>query len=123
MGSMTGFIHSMYVGKNSQIKMTSVDYVCNATIAAAWKRSLIDNDTILVYNCTDAKENSITWKESCEMSRKYFLKYVPYEKLIWYPQITLTSFYFKHIISLFFFQILPAIILDFFCLFSGKKAM
>lgn len=122
-GGMTGFIRSMYVGKNSAAKITPVDYIISATIASAWKRSTVLTEDLLIYNCTDAEENPLPWNKSFETAKPYFLQYPPLEKMIWYPKISFTSSLMYHKFSMFAFQIMPAICYDALRMLSGKKPM
>jgi alcohol-forming fatty acyl-CoA reductase len=123
-GAMTGFIRNMYSPKGIRIRCTPVDFVINATIASAWKRSVTtETNDVLFFNCTDVDENPTTWEKSIEMSRKLLLKYAPYKKIIWYPKITCTSSFTWHMISLLLFQLIPAFFLDGIRFLSGKKPM
>lgn len=122
-GGMTGMIRSIYVGDKSAAKATPVDYLANATIASAWKRSIDLRDEPLYYNCTDDKENTMLWNQSFKMVKEFFISCAPYENIMWYPNIAFTSNYTWHIISLVLFQIIPAIFLDAYRILAGKKAM
>lgn len=124
-GGMTGFIRTMYVGHKAVAKITPIDYVINATIASAWKCATTpkEDPRILFYNCTDAEENPYLWESGAVYGKKTFYEYAPLEKLIWYPKISYTSSYIWHMISLLLFQVIPAMILDFLKLMSGKKPL
>lgn len=122
-GIMSGFIRSMYASDGSGIKFSPADFVINATIASAWKRSTAPRDEFLVFNCTDAESHKIEWKESMKLAYPYFLKYAPYEKLVWFPNASITSSYVWHMISLVLFQLLPAVFADLILVLSGRKRM
>ena len=123
-GGMTGLVRSMYAGKDAVAKLTPADFLINATIVSAWKRSTVDKrEGILFYNCSDAKENPLLWSRSIEISEIFFPKYAPYEKLLWYPHINYTSSYLWHMISQFLFQLLPAVFFDLLRILSGDKPM
>ena len=123
-GAMTGFIRNMYSPPGIRVRCSPVDFVINATIASAWKRSTLkETDEVLFYNCTDADENPMTWQKSIEISRKYLLKYAPYKKIVWYPKITCTTIFNWHLVSLLLFQLIPAFLLDGVRFLSGKKPM
>lgn len=122
-GVMTGFIRSMYVANESTANITPVDFVINATISSAWKRTTIPRGEILMYNCADTDEHQLEWEDIFVIGKKYLHEYVPYEKLFWYPNISFTSKYFWHILSLYLFQLLPAIFFDTVRLISGGKTM
>lgn len=124
-GVMTGFVRSMYVANESTAHVTPVDFVINATIASAWKRSTTPkgDQRILIYNCADTDDHQLEWEDIFVIGKKYLNEYVPYEKLFWYPNISFTSNYFWHILSLYLFQLLPAMLFDTVRLISGSKTM
>jgi alcohol-forming fatty acyl-CoA reductase len=122
-GAMTGLVRTMYTAKGVNIKFSPVDFVVNATIASAWKKSTVPRDEFLVFNCTDSENHSVTWEDALEISRPFFIKHAPYEKLVWYPNLNLTSNYYWQLISLFLFQFLPAIFFDIILVLSGNKRM
>lgn len=121
-GGMTGLIRTMYVGKTSVSKQTPVDFVINATLVSAWHRAERLSAGIPIYNCTDAEDNPMFWKQSFKVVEDAFEKYAPYEKIMWYPNISFTSSYTWHLMSLLLFQIFPAIMFDTFWILSGRKA-
>lgn len=122
-GGMTGFLRTMHVGATAAAKITPADYMINATIASVWKRSVEQSDELLIFNCTDAEENPLQWNETFSHYKGELFKYVPYEKLVWYPNINFTSSYTWHMISLFLFQLLPAFLVDIFRALIGSKTM
>lgn len=121
-GGMTGLIRTMYVGRTAISKQSPVDFVINATLVSAWKRALSTSNDIPIYNCTDAEENPMLWNRSVKIVKEAFEMYAPYEKIMWYPNLMFTSSYALHVVSLFLFQIVPAIIFDAFWILSGRKA-
>lgn len=122
-GAMTGFIRSMYACEGANIKFSPADFVINATIVSAWKRSSASEGELLVYNCTDAETNPMEWAKASEIVFPYFLEYAPLEKLVWYPNFKFTTIYVWHMMCLFLFQILPATFFDLILLISGNKTM
>jgi alcohol-forming fatty acyl-CoA reductase len=122
-GAMTGFIRSMYACDKAIIKFSPADFVINATIVSAWRRTTEPEGQLMVYNCTDAETNPLEWREASKLVQPYFLKNAPYEKLVWYPNLNFTSSYIWHMTSLFLFQLLPAIFFDFILILSGRKRM
>ena len=123
-GGMTGLVRSMYIGKNALAKLTPADFLINATIVSAWKRSIVDKiEGILFFNCSDSKENPLLWSQCIEVADICFLKYAPFEKLLWYPHINYTSSYLWHIISQFLYQYLPALFFDLLQILSLNKPM
>lgn len=122
-GTMTGLIRSMYFINESVPNITPVDYAINATIASVWRRSLAPRDEVLFYNCVSLPDHQIRWKEMFEIGIKYRSDYAPYKNLFWYPNLSPTSSYTWHMISLFLFQLIPAMFVDLLQLLRGEKTM
>jgi alcohol-forming fatty acyl-CoA reductase len=122
-GAMTGFIRSMYACEGSHIKFSPADFVVNATIASAWKRTTVEKEEFLVFNCTDSEKHMVEWREALDIVHPYFLKYAPHEKLVWYPKMNFTSSYIWQMTSLILFQLLPAMFFDLILVLSGRKRM
>ena len=120
-GVMTGCVRTMYAGDDADAKVTPVDYIINAAIASCWKRSTTPENEILIYNCTDSAENPLPWPETFVNAKPHMLTYAPLQNQLWYPNIHFTSSMLWHKISLFLFQILPAILFDTFQILSGRK--
>lgn len=122
-GSMTGLIRTMYCGKDTRARMTPVDFVANATIVSAYKRSVAESNDILFYNCTDCDENPFTWFQSMKLLKKHVYDYVPHGHMLWFPNIAPTSNFCWHLLSLALFQFLPAIFFDIIRALRGKKML
>lgn len=122
-GVMTGFVRNAFSGETTIVKFTPADYVISATIASAWKRSTTPTGEILVYNCTESDEIAFSWRKLIQMTTEDIYNYPPYEKLFWYPRISVTSSKLWRLITIFLFQILPAMFIDAILTTLGKKAM
>lgn len=122
-GGLTGFVRTIYAAETTIAKFTPADYVISATIASAWKRSTSPAGDILFYNCTESDKTPLTWRKFLELSKDDMLKYPPYEKLLWYPRISMTSNYTWYIIAVTLFQIIPSSVMDLVLLASGKKPL
>lgn len=121
--TMTGFVRISCVGETSIIKFTPADYVINATIASAWKRSTLPVGELLVYNSSEPEEHSLTWRQLVAVAKDDALSFVPYDKLLWYPSFSLTSNYYWYLINVILFQFIPALLLDLVVIISGRKAV
>lgn len=121
--TMTGFVRISCVGETSIIKFTPADYVINATIASAWKRSTLPVGELLVYNSSEPEEHSLTWRQLVKVAKDDALSFVPYDKLLWYPSFALTSNYYWYLINVILFQFIPALLLDLVVIISGRKAV
>lgn len=122
-GVMTGFVRIVFSEETTIVKFTPADYVINATVASAWKRSTEPPGHLLIFNCTEHHEMSFSWKQFLSMCEKYIYNYPPYEKLLWYPRISMTSNKLWRTISVYTFQIIPALFLDAILFILRKKTL
>lgn len=122
-GIMTGFVRNAFSGETTIAKFTPADFVISATIASAWKRSTTPAGNLLVYNCTESDDIAFSWRDLIKMTTNDLYNYPPYEKLLWYPRISVTSSKLWRLINICFFQIIPAMLLDLILLMLGKKSM
>jgi hypothetical protein len=99
--------------------LTLVDYVANATIVSAFRRSVTPLKDVLFFNCTNV--DPIFSKEGLNMINKHIYKHVPLKSLVWYPNYQITNSLLWHKISLVLFQLIPALIFDALSLISGSK--
>lgn len=123
MGVMSGLLRTMYVDENVSIKLTPIDFVVNSVIVAACKRSLTRSTDMHVYNCSDDETKQVTWKAGLKMLLKSIYELPVSDKLVWYPRISLTKCLVWHKISLYLFQLLPAMFFDLLIMLKGKKPM
>lgn len=121
--AMTGVVRTVYVGETTKVKFTPGDFMINATIASAWKRSTSPPGELLFFNSSDTGYGPLTWRNLFEIASEHVYKYVSYEKMIWYPNVTFTTSYLIYVISVFLFQIVPSLLMDFVLLISGRKAV
>ncbi len=78
---------------------------------------------IPVYNLAMVEHEPITWRQfqiSCEVAaRKY-----PYEVVLWYPSYdVIQENYFLHRLSVIFYHMIPAYVIDFILMLLGKKRL
>lgn len=122
-GFLTGMLRTCYISNDANVKTTPADFVINAAIVSAWKRSMNKKEDVLFFNCTDSEKNSLTCRKFLEIISEGGRTFPPYNTLIWYPQITPTTSHNWHLVSLILFQVVPAIFFDIFQVLSGRKAM
>lgn len=122
-GTATGFIRTAYARKTAQTKFTPGDFVINATIATAWKRSISSPGELLIFNSSESDDKSLTWNQLNELMKDEYYKVVPYEKLLWYPRIEITANYLWYVIAVFLFQVIPSLLMDFIMLILRRKPM
>lgn len=110
----------MHCHPNYLSESMPVDININAIIAMTYKRSLIANDEILYINIADSGTNPITWGESVELGKKLFYEY-PMSISLWYPNGTIKSNYYVHMLCVVFFHYLPAYFIDGLLFLTGNK--
>jgi len=122
-GIMTGLLQTVYCSEDSMNRMTPVDFVVNATIVSAYKKSLVPAHEALFFNCTDSEENLISSRASVNIVVKYAHEFVPEKSLLMYPNCTTTSNFNWHILRLYIFQLLPAYFYDLCFFLTGNKIL
>lgn len=71
---------------------------------------------------TQGEITRITWGEILEKGRQIVYEY-PFEGQVWYPDGDIRSNKFVHNIFIFFFQIIPAYLIDFLMLIFRQKRL
>jgi len=122
-GIMSGLLQTMYSSQESMNRMTPVDFVVNATIVSAYKKSLVPAHEALFFNCTDSDDNQIYAQDCVKIVMKHASELVPEKSLALYPNCTTTSNLHWHTISLYIFQLLPAYLFDLYFMLSGNKTL
>lgn len=64
-----------------------------------------------VYNISSNKAQRITWAEIIGVAKKIIWTY-PYEMILWYPDGASRTNWLSHTLIVFFFQTLPAYVVD-----------
>ncbi|XP_050457641.1 putative fatty acyl-CoA reductase CG5065 [Cataglyphis hispanica] len=121
-GEGKGVIRSMHCNGNYNAEVIPVDIAINTLIAIAYKiaTSQENSKSIPVINITQSDIDRIMFKEIFKKSREIIYDY-PFEGQIWYPDGSIHSNKFVHNIFLFFFQIIPAYLIDFLMLLFRQK--
>uniref|UniRef100_A0A336LBT4 Fatty acyl-CoA reductase n=2 Tax=Culicoides sonorensis TaxID=179676 RepID=A0A336LBT4_CULSO len=118
-GAARGVIRSMHCNPDYNIDAIPVDVTINGIIAIAWQRGCRDDRDIFYVNLTE-RSNFLTWGESLEIGRQNFYKY-PLCFSLWYPDGSLKSNYYHHILCVIFFHYLPALLIDGLLMVLRKK--
>ena len=115
-----GPMRSMHIRGKTPIEIMPVDITTNAIIAMTYHRTLMENDDVFICNLTNS--NTIPWS-----MKKYFdfvialsLKY-PFDKILFYPNCTLTENNHIDRVRRIFYHYIPAVIADTFLLIIGQK--
>jgi fatty acyl-CoA reductase len=119
-GAAKGVIRSMHCNPDLPSESIPVDININCIIALAYKRSLIEGDNVYYCNISDNGDNPLTWKDSIELGKKLFYEY-PMSIALWYPNGSIKSNYYVHLLCVIFFHYLPAYIIDFLLFITGNK--
>ncbi|XP_063898594.1 fatty acyl-CoA reductase wat [Helicoverpa armigera] len=112
-GIIMGFLHIFYVDKDCKLPLTPVDYVNNATIAAAWDADLkrkSGNKDIQVYTVSN-NDHFITWDFIGVILRSEGKK-SPSPKAVWYCWLIETNSKLVFWVISFFVHYIPAYIMD-----------
>ncbi|XP_019876284.2 fatty acyl-CoA reductase wat [Aethina tumida] len=137
MGAALGLLRSIYGKGENHADMVPADYVVNAALAAVWdvanKKTLNANQEtqneetkedkqIPIYNYVCTPERPITWNNFKELSEKHS-KQIPSEMILWHYFFAIRPNLFLHTLAVFFFQTIPAHIIDFAAVCIGKKPL
>lgn len=122
-GYLSGIIRVGLMDCDSKARMVPVDFAVNSIIAATWKRSLNLNNDCTFYNCTDSPTNQIEWGGLNTHLHKIEKRFVPYEKLLYYPGVIYTKNPFVYTILFILVQFIPGVIFDIYLLLVGKKSL
>lgn len=103
-----------------------MDYAINGLISIPYveaeKRGLQKSAEVPVYNLTCVEKHKQTWSQVMEDGKEVAYRY-PFEAGVWYPNGTITTNRMNHIFKVFFFQWLPAYLIDFLMLVCGQKRL
>ncbi|KAL0858723.1 hypothetical protein ABMA27_011200 [Loxostege sticticalis] len=119
-GSGKGVIRSMHCEPSYTADAVSVDVVVNGCILIAYATALDKPRNISVYNITLSGVVKISWGEIIELGKKWVDVY-PHTVALWHPGGNIKSYYWQHVLCVFFFHIAPAYLLDGLLFLLGKK--
>ncbi|CAG5119961.1 unnamed protein product [Candidula unifasciata] len=117
-----GLLFVMHGNVGCTADVIPVDTATNAMIAVAWYTAVERPKDVLVYNCTSGQINRLTWGTWQASLKEIFLNY-PYHNIarVPNPQFTLNIFWRDTV--WFFYQLMPAYIMDFYLRITGQKPM
>lgn len=75
-----------------------------------------------VYNASSGPKERTTWREVLQIGHQKLLKY-PFEWGIWYPDGNIRTNWYTHTLIVFFFQMIPAYLIDFIFLCIGMERL
>lgn len=116
-----GVLRSMLGKPDVQAQIIPVDIVINALIIIAWKKATKQEEELIpVYNISCDEKLPITWGDILEKGRRYGLEY-PINPGLWYPNGSMTTNHFTHLLTVFLLQIVPAYFIDLLLICLGQK--
>lgn len=121
-GAGKGVIRSMHCNPELNSEAVPVDITINAILAVAFKRSQMPKDVCFFCNMTDSGQNPLKWGETIDMGRELFYKY-PSGQSLWYPNGSIKSNYYYHLLCVIFFHYLPAYFIDGLMLIIREKPL
>lgn len=121
-GAGKGVIRSMHCNPELYSEAVPVDISINAIIAVAFKRSKMAKDLCYYCNLTDSGQNPLTWGVSIELGKEILYEY-PVSQMLWYPNGSIKSNYYHHLLCVIFFHYLPAYFIDGLMLVFRQKPL
>lgn len=129
-GAGTGILRSIHCDGSVHANVVPGDFTVNALIASAWdvwniKRSKTNEnernteDDVPIYNYV-SQDNPITYDQLKELSSKYGMS-TPTVRAIWYYSFRNNKYRSVHLFYVYFFHLLPALLIDGVTLCVGKQ--
>ncbi|XP_034946728.1 fatty acyl-CoA reductase wat-like [Chelonus insularis] len=145
-GAGMGLLRTLHCDTNCIADIIPADYVINNIIAAAWdigtrrrmnpSRALstsqqgesnessaeLEEEKPPIYNCVSSCQKPITWGEYMKYNEIYGMN-IPSISVLWYYFFTLNKLYWVHLIYVYLFHMIPAVLVDSVLWIIGKKPM
>ncbi|XP_023245498.1 fatty acyl-CoA reductase wat-like [Copidosoma floridanum] len=119
-GAGKGVIRTMHCNQNSYADYVPVDIAVNAILAITWNYLGNAQHDKRVYNLTSSSEFKVSWAEIIDIGRRVTEK-VPLNGVVWYPGGSMKKSRFVHNMSVLFFHMIPAYIIDALIFLAGHK--
>ncbi|CAH1382810.1 hypothetical protein MTP99_017084 [Tenebrio molitor] len=118
-GAGKGVIRTMYGRGDFYLDYIPVDVAATCMICTAY--DFITHRCRRVYNLTSSDEVQMTFQEIFELGKDIVTTSLPFNTFLWYPGGSMKQSRLHHNIDFFFFQLLPAILIDPILLVLGFK--
>ncbi|KAJ9578556.1 hypothetical protein L9F63_005285, partial [Diploptera punctata] len=118
-GAGKGVIRTMYCNQDSYADYLPVDVAVNGIFLATW--NFLGNKLYFIYHLTSSSELKVTWAEIIDRGRRLVTEKVPLNGVVWYPGGSMKKSRFVHNLAMFFFHLLPALLIDGLIFLSGNK--
>lgn len=112
----------MHCNPNYLADVIPVDTAINGLIVAGWDRGQMKSDKAEFYNVVLSPDILRTWGENIEDGKR-LLNENPLCFSLWYPDGSITSSYLRYMITIIFFQYLPAYLIDGLLFIFGQKPL
>lgn len=119
-GCAAGLLRVLYIKKENRAELVPVDMCCNSIIACGYDVGVNHYEEPPIYNYVASKKNSISWQQYCDLSRVHGIE-APMLKMAWYFSLKMSASKFMVTLYTFLYHLVPATIVDFILLISGKK--
>ncbi|CAK1546363.1 unnamed protein product [Leptosia nina] len=110
----------MLCDHKQRVDAMPVDLVANGCILLAYNTAVHKYKDIQVYNVARSDKNPITWGEAVELARTHVAEY-PFTTPLWYPGGSPKTNKLHHYVAVLFTHMLPAYLVDFYCVLARKK--
>ncbi|XP_044762651.1 putative fatty acyl-CoA reductase CG5065 [Coccinella septempunctata] len=119
-GAGKGVIRSMHCNAEYKADIIPVDCTTNSIILVGYHLGSNPRTDIQVFNITNDKDKRISWGGALNLGKKHFYDN-PFSVCLWYPDGSIKSSYFVHMLAAFFFHLIPAYFIDFVMVLTGNK--
>ncbi|XP_073831837.1 fatty acyl-CoA reductase wat-like [Musca autumnalis] len=124
--SGTGLMRTSYGNPNTVPDVIPVDMCATSLLVAAFKLGtqppLPTTAEVEIFNCCNSSKRYLSNDDILTIGKRILLK-VPFDKCLWLPEGSITSYRVWHYFRFITLQIIPAIFLDLFMIIAGKKPM
>ncbi|XP_056634653.1 fatty acyl-CoA reductase wat-like [Diorhabda sublineata] len=116
---LLGLMRVYYGNPEIILDIVPADMCISGLIATAWDISDGKNE-VQIYNYVSGAENPVSLKEIIIMN-VFNMQKNPTIHSMWKPFVVLTQNYYNYWFLAFIFHLIPAVVMDFFCICMGKK--
>ncbi|XP_077299873.1 fatty acyl-CoA reductase 1-like [Arctopsyche grandis] len=120
-GAGKGVIRTMYCNSNEYADYLPVDIAVNGVLISSWNYVANKEVDKNIYNLTSSAEIKVSWQEMIDVGRSIIINKVPLNGVAWYPGGSMKSSRFSHNLCVFFFHLLPALLVDTLLFLTGNK--
>ncbi|XP_044260168.1 putative fatty acyl-CoA reductase CG5065 [Tribolium madens] len=116
-----GVLRTMYCKGEAYADYVPVDIVVNVMLCSACDRIVLKNSNRVFYNVTSSAEYKLTFQELVDIGRQTVYNKIPLNGVFWYPDGTMQRSRWVHNLAFFFYQWVPAVVVDILLVCLGYK--